>query len=147
MSETKPKRRFWRLHLSTAVLLMVVAGGLMWPNLKSEEMYVTQDRWIWTTHEQALYALAEANQPVTFVRWTYYGWPRRFCYRTDHVVPKQSGWDTTETLGLSFLPEIYKDPDDGELLLVVDVLVWLVLLVFFAIIPEWLIRRREARKA
>ena len=25
----KPKRKFWQIHLSTAVLLMVLAGGLM----------------------------------------------------------------------------------------------------------------------
>lgn len=33
MSE-KPKRRFWQLHLSTAVLLMLVAGGLLALNTK-----------------------------------------------------------------------------------------------------------------
>ena len=29
MSE-KPKRRFFQIHLSTAIVLMFVAGGLMW---------------------------------------------------------------------------------------------------------------------
>jgi hypothetical protein len=32
MSE-KPKRRFFQIHLSTAVVLMFVAGGLMWLNM------------------------------------------------------------------------------------------------------------------
>jgi len=27
------KRRFWQIHLSTAVVLMFVAGGLLWLNL------------------------------------------------------------------------------------------------------------------
>jgi len=33
MSET-PKRRFFQIHLSTAIVLMFVAGGLLWLNLR-----------------------------------------------------------------------------------------------------------------
>ena len=29
-SEQPKKRRFWQLHLSTAVVLMIVAGALLW---------------------------------------------------------------------------------------------------------------------
>jgi hypothetical protein len=31
-AEAKPKRRFWQIHLSTAVLLMVVAALFTWAN-------------------------------------------------------------------------------------------------------------------
>ena len=30
----KPKRRFWQIHLSTAIVMMFTAGGLMWINLR-----------------------------------------------------------------------------------------------------------------
>jgi hypothetical protein len=33
MSEAKPKRKFWQFHLSTAVLLILLAGGLLWLQL------------------------------------------------------------------------------------------------------------------
>jgi hypothetical protein len=35
MNDT-PKRRFWQIHLSTAVVLMFVAGGFMWLNSRPD---------------------------------------------------------------------------------------------------------------
>lgn len=32
-TQPKPKRRFWQIHLSTAVVTMLVAGIILWLNL------------------------------------------------------------------------------------------------------------------
>src|SRR5476651_69291 len=37
-----PKRRFWQIHLSTAVLLMFVSSGLLWANL-TPKIFVNDD--------------------------------------------------------------------------------------------------------
>jgi hypothetical protein len=34
----KPKRRFWQIHLSTAIILMFVAGALLWANTRRQEV-------------------------------------------------------------------------------------------------------------
>ena len=36
MSEAeKPKRRFWQIHLSTALLLMIILSTMIWANMRS----------------------------------------------------------------------------------------------------------------
>jgi len=35
MSQPPKKRKFWQLHLSTVVLLMFVANGLLWINFRT----------------------------------------------------------------------------------------------------------------
>jgi hypothetical protein len=44
MSETKKKRRFWSVHLSTAVLLMFAAGASIWANTLERGTYLTNYR-------------------------------------------------------------------------------------------------------
>ena len=40
-SEATPTRRkFWRIHLLTAALLMFACGGVLWANLRAYEFYV-----------------------------------------------------------------------------------------------------------
>jgi len=34
---SEPKRRWFQIHLSTAVVLMFVAGGMLWSNLRERE--------------------------------------------------------------------------------------------------------------
>jgi cytochrome b subunit of formate dehydrogenase len=49
MDEPPKKRRFWQLHLSTAVILMFVAGGIIGALLKypypSTSQSIPIDRW------------------------------------------------------------------------------------------------------
>ena len=33
--DSTPQRRFWQIHLSTAIVLMFVAGGLIWINVQA----------------------------------------------------------------------------------------------------------------
>jgi hypothetical protein len=39
------KRRWFRFHLSTAIILMFVAGGLIWANLKPHETVLVFTNW------------------------------------------------------------------------------------------------------
>jgi hypothetical protein len=51
MSETMEppkKRRFWQLHLSTAVVMTFVAGGAIWPSTSPRGEYILHYGWPWT---------------------------------------------------------------------------------------------------
>jgi len=39
------KRRLWQLHLSTAVMLMFVAGGLLWMNMRHYDVPFQNNGW------------------------------------------------------------------------------------------------------
>jgi hypothetical protein len=38
----KPKRRFWQLHLSTAVLMMFIASGVVGANVRRYELHIEE---------------------------------------------------------------------------------------------------------
>src|ERR1043165_7978452 len=87
-----PKRRFFQIHLSTAVVLMLVAGVLLWANCsKSRGITLEED---WSESEIAEYR-ALRNQGYS-VHWykpkvvihAFYGWPATAFERreTDPVV-------------------------------------------------------------
>jgi hypothetical protein len=40
-----PRRKRFQIHLSTAIVLMFAAGGLLWANIAGTESIVQADRW------------------------------------------------------------------------------------------------------
>ena len=49
----KSNRRFWQIHLSTAIVLMFVAGGLIWANVSGAPyMYCIEDEAPYGSHLQ-----------------------------------------------------------------------------------------------
>ena len=63
MTATTPKRRWFRFHLLTAVLMMLAFGLLLWKLFRT--------RW----HGGSMSTTYDAPPISTGVRWTTYGWP------------------------------------------------------------------------
>ena len=65
-------RRWFQIHLSTAVVLMFVAGGIMYLNMipRSEEYF-------WSKGYNA-FVVVGGDQAFEIRRRTYYGWPQNF---------------------------------------------------------------------
>ena len=84
MSE-KPKRRVWQVHLSTAIALMFMAGGVLWINSIPD---------IGRNPPGMLKTPIEVGSHSTYI---YYGWPywcivkeqesRNFYWTWDGAVP------------------------------------------------------------
>lgn len=72
----KPTRRFWQLHLSTAVAMMLLAGLMIWPNV------VPNPRCQYVAHVMR----------YTIINADYYGWPAA-CTRRLYSVET---WATAE---------------------------------------------------
>src|SRR5690242_10785646 len=90
MSEAKPKRKLWQFHLSTAILLMFVAGGMYYVNSIKSTGCLN----------------ANGMRPVAVIRYVpdgtriksdednlpmICGWPFPFCERIGTYL---SNWDT-----------------------------------------------------
>jgi len=122
----KPKRKFWQVHLSTAVILMIEAAGLLWLNVT----HVEEKR---TLHYPLYFEGSElTNVAALFERQ---GWP--ICY---HQVFFQG------TLHDRMNPDDRVSDDWKALSLTIDAVICLVILLANGSICEWLIRRREGRK-
>jgi len=62
------KRRFWQIHLSTAVVLMFVTAGFLWLNFRPRHVQWFVLRW----HEKYYF------EPATVI-----GWPRVYSGHTN----------------------------------------------------------------
>ena len=113
----KPERRFWRIHLSTAIVSALIILPIAIANLRG-------------VHRVPRFDPAD-NSPFDefwfLMPRTMFGWPIRFLYIFD---------DKSTSVGSFYL--------DG-LALIVDVVVWTTLLSL-PVLQEWFIRRREGRK-
>jgi hypothetical protein len=114
----KPKRRFWQLHLSTAVAMMLLAGLMIWPNVVPNPscQYVGAHVMRWT--------IANAD---------YYGWPAAFAWRLYSV----ETWATAEK-GEPGPMKLYWVPG-----LFIDVAVIALCVVTLACLSESFLRHRE----
>ena len=133
MSE-KPKRRFFQFHLLTTMLLMIISAVFLlldvrWRSIEDER------------YPETIFVLGgdiEAPSSYSTLHWQGLGWPMIF--------NSQTFWPETEivrplstirtAIGRGF------DPNKLE----IDVLIALGLLFLTAVVSEFLIRRREARK-
>jgi hypothetical protein len=116
-----PRRKRFQIHLSTAIVMMFVAGGLMWANFIPARTFSRSSDW----HEgQAYYAFKT------------YGWPCWVVIVTQEVTgaPGQTviGWEGIDAF------------NKGRL--AIDIAVALIILGLFRFICEWQIRRRAAQK-
>ena len=124
----KPKRGWFQIHLSTAIMLMFVACGLTWVNAA-----------------KSVYSEWSRTFPPASAKTYIYGFP--LWYFSKCVVTNADGHEEV------LIPDPYKDyviavPDVSLRYgpLTVDILFGLLVLGMFAAMLEWLIRRREARK-
>ncbi|MCY3017909.1 MAG: hypothetical protein NTW87_02605 [Planctomycetota bacterium] len=143
--DEKPKKRPWfQFHLSTAVVLMFVVGGLVWLNTRKIRPYPP----LGELPPPASDELVEHNWSI-FVGGTiafppgsggpiqcedFRGWP--WHYYVDQSLPcwrSGSEWKLVHKHVLSYL------------VLIADILVALVILSFVAFLCEWRIRRQSAQ--
>jgi hypothetical protein len=146
MNDAPEKRPWFQYHLSTAIVLMFVTGGLMWPNL-----------------QQQVQAEVFVSGPASYqvIRTESFGWPFRF--RCDF---RQLGTITAAEADDVFRGGTFSAAN-GERLQVVETHIymyssgWLIpigggaflvdmalalgTLALIAIMLEWHIRRRERR--
>jgi hypothetical protein len=131
MLESLHRKRF-QIHLSTAIVMMFVAGGIIWINAKPKEyqlIYSMTDGVYNTPDKDGAYMTSNR----------YFGWPFTFVITIDHLVLANGNWK--------------HDGDDWTIhdtcnnsLLAIDGLVAIVILLTFWFMCEWPIRRRAARK-
>ena len=129
-AEQPKKRRFWQLHLSTAVFLMLAAGLTLGTNIGHHKVGEPLD--------------SGDNNRVCVESW---GWPS---YCVGRIL-----WENQrgEIVGVSPIETVF-DWDYPFLLLhlgvngclIFDIVVALLILIVVAFASEWLIRRREGRK-
>ena len=162
----KPKRRFWQIHLSTAVLLMFLAGGILFVNLRRKAMLAIS------------YPRMQAPLRLSM------GWPfeayveNRDCdvipqedfddgYRSQ-IVPHRlsdlygrgamgenvSGWydhnctwvANEDCSGIVFPPDSFLPKDFVATLQTTAIVLNAGVALLMLIVSEWIIRRREGRK-
>ena len=126
--DAKPKRAWLQIHLSTAIVLMFISGGLIWANCQ-----VAVDK-EFICRLPAIHTFVDGNGEVRtrmgpindapFKVYNNYGWPKTMITTDD--IDKTPYWKVANTL--------------------INTVCGLLCLLFSAAFCEWLIHRREARK-
>src|ERR1017187_4066860 len=111
-----PRRARFQVHLSTAIVLMFAAGGLMWVNMRG---YITSK-----------YHSSDRDNLITA-----YGWPYKALYLSKVINKYHDRENYIEYFG-------YTEYWMGAL----DAVVAFVIVVFIWFACEWLIRRRALKK-
>ncbi|MCY3024200.1 MAG: hypothetical protein NTW87_34930 [Planctomycetota bacterium] len=124
MTDAPKKRPFFQFHLSTAVVLVFAAAGLLWANMHERKAvaHFLDQEWEWDRSRSEV-------QIEAYV--VFHGWPS-FC---------------TESLYLFCYsePDHFCRNDCKPLSLALNALVALFVLLATAVLLEWLIRRKERR--
>ena len=136
--------RWPRFHLSTAIVLMFAAGGLIWANVNERRVSERGHAWYpigMPMHgdemsESEFFTSHESNRYWHGNRGFEYGWPFNAARRMREVVIKRDGG--------AF---ISKPPESWHRGAIVEnVLVAAGILIAIWLVCEWGIRRRAARK-
>ena len=125
----KPRSPWFQLHLSTATVLMFVAGGLLWANVRvTKASQLVHFRSVNGPGEETIIWFSKGF-PVSFDRWSP-------TVSRDVLVLRGAPAPT-------FTDELYENPYTW---IAFDIVVSILILASVLAICEWLIRRREARK-
>jgi hypothetical protein len=125
MSDQPKKRPLFQYHLSTAVVLMFVAAGLLWLNMRRDTV---RERVRWGECGPQSYA---------------YGWPfEAYCYATPPRLTTPEG-DLFPGRVAPRSPPLQSVVVWHRVGLLGDILVALAIVIAVGVFCEWLIRRRE----
>jgi hypothetical protein len=121
MSEARPKRKFWQVHLSTALFLLMGVGRLLYANISNYRKGIIETR-------KPLVGETDDGKPIVM--------------GIAHVggSSKEYGWPST-ALVTAFGESYWTVPS-----LFVNGVVAALILAAIGFLSEFLIRRREARK-
>jgi hypothetical protein len=142
----KPKHKFWQFQLSTALLSMLLAGWLLGAQFHQKFSYDDTD-WF-------------PNEWLQRFGWIEQGWPFPLYQKRAIIVSSRyrgydAEWELCKRLcndyvsvnGIGFATPLYPREKKVSLLgTILDFLVAALILVGVAVVYEWRIRRREARK-
>jgi hypothetical protein len=144
--KAKPKRRFWQIHLSTALLSTILFGAALPLNIQKRYTSNYQYPEVWYL-----------DNPVPNYEWNC-GWPFTYCHAYGHFENNpypstKEEWRKKERERLKSGTFEYPDRYDYEeqdpiriALLSIDILLTLGMVFAFVLTSEWLIRRRKGRK-
>jgi hypothetical protein len=127
MSDPTPNRRRWfQLHLSTCVVLMFVAGGLVWANVR---ICVRERVSVVRLGQPRGASRPSGESPEVAIPYQEFrrGWPSVFATRHIGVFPDEYEWPVDSWPGLLF-----------------NIAIGFALLSTIAFFLEYLIRRRAA---
>jgi len=131
--QSPKKRKFWQLHLSTAVLLMFAAGGWSWLNIQESH------------HLYGITGLGKVQWSATYT----FGFPAPICeYQIDlasYPTPNPSPKVLPEAEDLGVV-EIWRRGNVNLTAVVFNILSGGLILLIIAITVEFLYRRREGHK-
>ena len=149
--DTPPKkRRFWQFHLSTAILFMLAAGGIMWRNaipvyeLIRCDSEIAAPVTITDAMNTQAYNIREMNWSYNqYLRIRKYGWPLQFWECRNAVYAEDWKWLERNS---SMNDSDWLTDSNGKLNLAFNLSVWIGCLLFTTAAFEWFLRRREGRK-
>jgi hypothetical protein len=131
MSEAK-KWKLWRFHFSTAVAMVIVAGGLIGANVRPNS-----EGTLCAMNGMKLLS-TDYSRVGEFRRQREFGWPLVCVGIEDYVRSSNKVWVVAE----GDKPQFYfaRRP------LLLNILISVVIILSFGVVLEFLIRRREDRK-
>jgi hypothetical protein len=121
------QRWSWRIHLSTAILLMLFGGILLCANLREERV---------------LKSIAYSSRQIALVKM---GFPYRFVSKCEDQLLSTSTSRLSD-VDLSILLTDRTEIEESNRVMILDIAISGGLLLAMALACEWLIRRREGRK-
>jgi hypothetical protein len=126
------KRPWFQIHLSTAIVMMFVAGGMLFVNIRIQREFTVVER-------------SSSKTTVNF--YDGWGWPLLYDSRGSFAFSSGSG-SAVETNLLSQVLEFHDEcPRVFSIAAaIIDGLVGLVSMALIVFFSEAMIRRREARK-
>jgi hypothetical protein len=132
----KSKRKLWQIHLSTAVAMTIVTGGLIGVNVRPTSASISC-----AMNAMNLLSTDGSGGIGEFRRYQYFGWPLVWLESVDNVRSSGGAWVASDDVK----PQLYL-PRQSRLPLLFNVLILAAMILSMGIVLEWLIRRREARK-
>jgi hypothetical protein len=82
MNETRARRRFWQLHLSTALVMMLIASGVVYLNVLPRRSPIRSYGYPTISYSRIAQKLG-IEEPPSVKR--EYGWPWRFMMQTIEI--------------------------------------------------------------
>ena len=150
MTET-PKRRFWRFHLLTALLLMVISGVFLGANVRAPRVVRIHPRnssmHYYDLDEKWSIGMTEAPPPVSYDVMSC-GWP--YSEQMTFTITSFGATDVAlDSVSVQLVEDArtFNELRPGGLYFpwraaAIDFGVWIALLILTATISEWILRRR-----